>query len=119
MITQQKLTFIFQKLRHFYENKSHAVSQPTATRFVKINMISVALLSAAQFKSCYTCVQNSILILIFFHAAALQFHQEHLQYLLRGILRFLQPDMKVNCDKSFLISSIKQACNYNCHWSAL
>lgn len=44
MITQQKLTFISRKLGHFYGDKSRAMSQPTATRFVQINMISVVLL---------------------------------------------------------------------------
>lgn len=53
------------------------MSQPTASSFIKINMISAGLLLTVGSKSCYTCVLKNNLILIFFHVAALQFYKEH------------------------------------------
>ncbi len=120
MITQQKVTFIFQKLHHFYGDKSRATSQPAATSSIKMNMISAGLLSTAQFKSCYTCELNSISVLIFFHVIALHFQPETLYaiyYLVGGLWCFQQQKMKVSWDFSFSVSYT----NYMplIHWSTL
>ncbi len=120
MITQQRATLIFRKLHHFYGDKSHAAPQPAASRLVKINTISAELLLTVCSKSCYTCVLNSILILIFFHVKALQFRNT-LCNLLQGIWHFPQWDTKVNCGLSFLFflyMQVKQAHTYYRNGSA-
>lgn len=94
MITKQKLTFIFQKLRHFTETNHTQCHGPQLLVSFKLTW-----LVRRWFKSRYICVRNNIVIC--FHVTALHFHQERVvQHLLRGTCRFLQRDIKVSCDLS-------------------
>lgn len=72
---------------------------PQLLALLKITWLARGLLS-----SCYTCVPNKILILIFLNDTALQFHQERFtQHLMWGLWLFLQRDIKVDCDIMFFL----------------